>query len=70
MDPILVLLATIVGATALLIVVGLASETISAFVRHYVPHFDYDGDTALLTGLLLLTALALGIMGLYLLTKL
>lgn len=59
----------ILVAMAILIMGGVYSETITAYIRRRFPSFSYEGETFLLVGLLALAAFAVGLVVMYLLLR-
>jgi hypothetical protein len=69
MHPILVLLLVLIIMISLLIVGGLFSTPIMAFIHRYLPNFSTEDDTFLLWGGLMVAAFILGLLVMYLLLR-
>jgi hypothetical protein len=69
MDPITAVLLALVIAIGLLIVGGVFSEPIVAFIHRYFSSFSYQGDSFMVWGGLMLSAFVLGLLVMYLLLR-
>jgi len=59
----------ILVAIAILIMGGVYSEAITAYIRRRFPNFSYEGETFLLVGLFALAAFSVGLAVMYLLPR-
>ncbi|GIK42926.1 MAG: hypothetical protein BroJett011_67590 [Chloroflexota bacterium] len=62
-----VILLALVIAIGLLIIGGVFSEPIAAFIYRRFSNFSYEGDTVMMWGGLMLAAFVLGLLVMYLL---
>ncbi len=69
MDRMAAILFVILVAFAVLILGGVFSGPIAAFIRRRLPGFSYEGETFLLAGLYTLAAFVIGLLVMYLLAK-
>jgi hypothetical protein len=68
-DRMAVVFLVILIAFAALILGGVFSEPITAFIRRRLPDFSYEGETFMLAGLYTLAAFVIGLLVMYLLAK-
>lgn len=69
MHPIPILLLVLIIMMGLLIVGGLFSTPLMAFIHRRLPNFSAEGDTFLLGGGLMMAAFILGLVVMYLLLR-